>query len=141
MQSTKSSKIDKEGYPIFGNATINVGYTPDANLIQPYNLDYYILTHHNKQDLPGKSPKETILTLRDHNTVIRNIARKDYIYQKTSSVPLQNGNILVAGIKYISTFGEQTAAEINIYNPKTGIVGNGISIAYMSHMKMNLSLN
>ena len=128
MQSTKSSKIDKEGYPIFGNATINVGYTPDANLIQPYNLDYYILTHHNKQDLPGKSPKETILTLRDHNTVIRNIARKDYIYQKTSSVPLQNGNILVAGIKYISTFGEQTAAEINIYNPKTGIVGNGISI-------------
>ena len=128
MQSTKSSKLNKEGYSIFGNATINVGYTPDANLIQPYNLDYYILTYHNKQDLLGKIPKETILTLRDHKTVIRSIDRKDYIYQKTSSVPLQNGNILVAGIKHISTFGQQTVAEISLYNPKTGIIGNGISI-------------
>ena len=128
MQATKTSKINKEGYPIFGNATINVGYTPDANLIQPHNLDYYILTYHNKQDLPGQIPKETILTLKDHNTIIRSLARKDYIYQKTSSVPLQNGNILVAGIKSISTFGEQTVAEINIYNPKTGVIGNGLSI-------------
>ena len=128
MQSTKVSKISNEGRPIYGNATINVGYSPDANLIQPYNLDYYVLTYHNKQDLAGKSPKENILTLKDHNTIIRNIARKDYIYQKTSSVPLKDGNILVAGIKHISTFGELTAAEINIYNPKTGIIGNGLSI-------------
>ena len=65
MQSTKVSKINNEGKPIYGNATINVGYTPDANLIQPYNMDYYILTHHNKQNLQGQSPKENILTLKD----------------------------------------------------------------------------
>ena len=128
MQSTKVSKINNEGKPIYGNATINVGYTPDANLIQPYNMDYYILTHHNKQNLQGQSPKENILTLKDHNSIIKNISRKDYIYQKTSTVALKDGNVLIAGIKYISTFGEQTIAEINIYNPKTGIIGNGISI-------------
>ena len=128
MQSTKVSKINNEGKPIYGNATINVGYTPDANLIQPYNMDYYILTHHNKQNLQGQSPKENILTLKDHNSIIKNIGRKDYIYQKTSTVALKDGNVLIAGIKYISTFGEQTIAEINIYNPKTGIIGNGISI-------------
>ena len=58
MQSTKVSKINNEGKPIYGNATINVGYTPDANLIQPYNMDYYILTHHNKQNLQGQRRKE-----------------------------------------------------------------------------------
>ena len=80
-------------------------------------MDYYILTHHNKQNLQGQSPKENILTLKDHNSIIKNISRKDYIYQKTSTVALKDGNVLIAGIKYISTFGEQTAAEINIYNP------------------------
>ena len=128
MQSTKVSRIRNDGKPICGNGTISIGYSPDANLIQPYNLDYYLFTYHNKQDLAGKSPNENILTVKDHNTIIRTIARKQYIYQKTSSVPLQDGNILVAGIKHISTFGEQTVAEINIYNPKTGIIGNGLSI-------------
>ena len=45
-------------------------------------MDYYILTHHNKQNLQGQSPKENILTLKDHNSIIKNIGRKDYIYQK-----------------------------------------------------------
>ena len=135
MQSTKVSKLNKEGKPIYGNATVSIGYSPSADLIQPYNLDYYILTYHNKQELQGKIPKENILTLKDHNTVIRSIGRKDYIYQQTSSVPLKDGNVLIAGIKHISTFGEKTAAEINIYNPKTGIIGNGISInAYSKYI-------
>ena len=128
VQKTKASKLNNEGIPIYDHATINIGYTADANLVQPNNLDYYVLTYHNKQDLSGSIAKETIVNLKDHNSIIRSTERKDYIYEKTSSVALQNGNILIAGIKHISTFGEQTVAEINIYNPKTGVIGNGLSI-------------
>ena len=135
LQSTKLSKISNEGKPIYGNATLYFDYSPDANLIQPYNLDYYILTYHNKQNRLNSQDKENIITLKDHDTILRNIQRKEYIYQKTSSVPLKDGNVLISGIKKIEKFGEQTVAEIYVYNPKTGVIGNGISFnAYSKYI-------
>ena len=134
-QSTKISKISEEGVPIYGNATLPLGYSPDANLLQPENLDYYILMHHNKQDLETKEEKENIVTIKDHDQIIKKIERKNYIYQKTSSVALKDGNILISGIKKIDKFGKETVAEVYIYNPKTGVIGNGLSFnAYSKYI-------
>ena len=120
-KATKLSILNREGHPISGNNIINMSYSPDIDLIQPYNLGYYIFIHHNKQ---GKTAKETILSIKDQK-IIKNVTLKGYIYERTSSIPLQNDNVLIAGIKTVTS---KKNAEINIYNPKTGVIGGMISI-------------
>jgi len=70
------SKLNKEGYPIFGNITMNEGYSPDAQVVQPYNSDYYFLHYHNKKNLAGHEEKEKTLTFKDKNLIIDNVNRK-----------------------------------------------------------------
>ena len=127
IQSTKVTILNKDGYLISENNIINMTYTSDINLIQPYSLDYFILIYHDKQ---GQVPKETILTMKD-NVIIKSITLKEYIYQKILGIPLQNDNILIAGIKAVSN-SEEKIAEINIYNPKTGVIGEMLNIKVSS---------
>ena len=98
---------------------MNEGYSLDAQLVQPYNSDYYFLSHHNKKNLEGYESKEY--------TLDKNLNKKNSTYQKISVVALKNGIIIDAGINHIPTFGAETVAEINIYNPKSGKIGTGFS--------------
>ena len=41
-QQSKIAKLNKEGKPIFSNVTLSRGYSPDAQLIQPKNSDFYL---------------------------------------------------------------------------------------------------
>ena len=118
-QKAEVTKLTKDGRVIYNNATLSVGYTDDANLIQPKNSNIYILTHHNKQNIAGQSSKEKIYSFKDKNTPIKTYEKQNSIYKKTSSVSLKNGNIIVAGIKPKSTYGADTTAEIDIYDPNT----------------------
>ena len=126
-QQFKIAKINSEGTPIYANSTISRGYQPDAQLVQPANSDFYFLSYHNKQKISGGEAKEKTLTFKDKDIIIEEINRKNSTYQKTSTIALKNGNVLVAGINHLSTFGADTAVELNIYNPKTGVKGQGIS--------------
>ena len=135
LQRLKITKLNKEGSHIYGNITMNEGYSLDAQLVQPYNSDYYFLSHHNKKNLEGYESKEYTLTFKDKNLIIDHINRKNSTYQKISVVALKNGKIIVAGINHIPTFGAETVAEINIYNPKSGKVGTGFSFnAYSKYI-------
>ena len=126
-QQMRIGKLNNEGRSIYANSTLSRGYSPDAQLVQPKNSDFYFLSYHNKQKISGNEAKEKTMTFKDKKIIIDEINRKNSIYQKSSTIALKNGNILVAGINYISTFGAETNVELNIYNPKTGVSGQGIS--------------
>ena len=126
-QQMRIGKLNNEGKTIYANSTLSRGYSPDAQLVQPTNSDFYFLSYHNKQKISGGEAKEKTMTFKDKRIIIEEINRKDSIYQKTSTIALKNGKILVAGIDTISAFGAETKAELNIYNPKTGVSGQGIS--------------
>gem|GEM_PF-4492299 len=64
-QQMKVSKLDNQGRFIFKDETMNMGYTADAQLVQPANSDNYLLTHHNRQNVAGHEAKEYILTFKD----------------------------------------------------------------------------
>ena len=70
LQRLKITKLNKEGSHIYGNITMNEGYSLDAQLVQPYNSDYYFLSHHNKKNLEGYESKEYTLTFKDKNLII-----------------------------------------------------------------------
>ena len=131
-QKAEVTKLTKDGRVIYNNATLSVGYTDDANLIQPKNSNIYILTHHNKQNIAGQSSKEKIYSFKDKNTPIKTYEKQNSIYKKTSSVSLKNGNIIVAGIKPKSTYGADTTSEIDIYDPNTLNSGTGFSFTAQS---------
>ena len=126
-QQTKIAKLNNEGRAIYANSTLSRGYTLDAQLVQPISSDYYLLSHHNKQNIAGHEAKENFITFKDKNIIIKEINRKNSIYQKTSTIALKNGNVIIAGINPLSAFGAETIADISIYNPKTGESGQGIS--------------
>ena len=126
-QQSKIGKLNNEGKTIYGNASLSYGYSPDAQLVQPADSDFYFLTYHNKQNIKGHEAKEKTLTFKDKNIVINEFNRKNSTYQKTSLIALKNGKIFVAGINPLSAFGAETIVEVNIYNPKTGKSGVGIS--------------
>ena len=127
------SKLTDKGRFVYKNATLNIGYTADAQLAQVSNSDTYIFAHHNRQDVSGHESKENLLTLKDQNSVVRSVVRNNTIYQKTSLVSLKNGNVLVAGIHYISAFGAETSVDVRLYNPTNGQLGNGLS--FVAHGK------
>ena len=126
-QSLRINKLNKEGRVIYKNATMNKGYTADAQLVQPKKSDFYLLAHHNKQDKDGQQGKEFLLTFKDQNTIIKDLTRNNGIYQKSSVVALKNGKVLIASIRKLSGFGSETLVEVNIYDPNTLTAGTGFS--------------
>ena len=136
VQQMKISKLTDNAQSIYHNQTITQGYNPDAQLVQPANSNYYVLTGHNKQDLPLREPKEYILTFKDKNNVINSLFRKNALYQKTSTLALRNGYILLVGLNYLSGFGAETSVDVSLFNPKTSeILSNGQSfIAYSKYI-------
>ena len=132
VRETKISKLTKDGMPIFSNATMAIDYTADAQLVKPTKSDFYLLAHHGKSD-----SKETILTFKEQSTILNKVNRKNFLYQKSSVISLKNGNVLLAGINYSSkdAKGEKKSLDINIYNPATKTIGNGLSIdAYSNYI-------
>ena len=132
-QQMKVSKLDNQGRFIFKNETINMGYTADAQLVQPAKSDNYLLTHHNRQNVAGHEAKEYVLTFKGKNSVVKSVVRNNSLYQKSSAVPLKNGKVLVVGLNYIPSFGSETTADANVFDPNTGSFGNGIS--FKAHSK------
>ena len=152
-QQSKIAKLNNEGKPIFSNVTLSRGYSPDAQLIQPKNSDFYFLAYHNKQNINGQEPKEKGITFKDKYIIINDfdrhntnhlwcryeprrndIDRQNSLYQKISVVALKNGKVIIAGINPVSAFGADTIADLNIYNPKTGYLGAGLSFNATSNL-------
>ena len=57
-QKTKESKFDKKGNVVYGNSTLNIGYSGSAELVQPHAVNgkqpNFLLSFHNKQALKGR---------------------------------------------------------------------------------------
>ena len=118
------TKLDKEGNILFTDEILNKGFSEDAHIVQPENSDFYLMDLHGRET---GNKKDTLLTFKDKSNIIKSTVRKNGIYQKTSVVALKNGKVLVAGIGPKSTFGSETTAEINVYDPSTFAAGNGIT--------------
>ena len=130
LQKTKESKLDVDGDVIYGNSTLNDGYTGSSQLgeskavngVQPE--PYFI--YHNKQNLAGTTPNEWYIHFKK-GEMSKKIKKKDAIYQQKSAVSLKNGKIFVAGIEPPSAYGSNTNVEANIYDPITNTYGNGLT--------------
>ena len=122
--ATNVTKLDKEGNIIYTDLTLNQGFSEDAHIVQPKNSDLYFMELHDKI---SNNKKENLLTFKDKSNTIKTAQRKNGIYQKTSVVSLKNGKILVAGIGPKSSFGSETEAEINVYDPNTFAAGQGLT--------------
>ena len=126
------SKLNKKGDLVYSNFVINQGYTASAQLVQPLAANgfhpEYFLFYHNMQNLNDRVPQEKTLEF-NQGKVSRSNTVLNEIYQQKSVVALQNGKVLIAGIKKPSTFGSTSEkhAEVRIYDPQTGTFGNGIS--------------
>ena len=130
QQKTKESKLDKDGEVIYGNSTLDFGYTGSAQLVQPKAVNNVqpdnVMIYHNKQNLGGKKPNEFYMKFKQ-GSILKNENKKDSIYQQKSVVALKNGKVLVAGIEPSSSYGANTNAEANIYDPITNTYGNGLT--------------
>ena len=123
------SKLDKNGDVIYGNVTINYGYTSSAKLVEPLTEDKnYLIVGHNKQELSGHESKEFTLLFKDKDEEGQKSNRKNSLYKQTSVVALKSGKVLVAGINPPSSAFAQTTLELNIFNPIDGEYGNGLTL-------------
>jgi len=84
------------------------------------------MIYHNKQNLGGKKPNEFYMKFKQ-GSILKNENKKDSIYQQKSVVALKSGKVLVAGIEPSSSYGANTNAEANIYDPITNTYGNGLT--------------
>ena len=123
------SKLDKNGDVIYGNVTINYGYTSSAKLVEPLNEDdNYLLFGHNKQELSGHESKEFTLLFKDNDEEGQKSNRKNSLYKQTSVVALKSGKVLVAGINPPSSAFAQTSIELNVFDPVDGDYGSGLTL-------------
>ena len=119
-QNIYVAELDKDGRILYSGSKIGRGISPDAKLVQQKNSDLYIMSHHNKQNLPTSDSSEYLFTFKEKAASVNAYLRKNKkIYQKTSLVALKNGRILVAGILPDSTFGARTTADVVLFNPST----------------------
>ena len=136
-QKFMQSKLDKEAKPIYGNFTINYGYTGSAQLLYPENQEKnsssYLVFGHNKQDINGHESKENLITFSDKDEKPHVVERIKRIYPSMSGVALKNGKILIAGINIISSKYAETTAEVEIYDPFTREYGNGLTFSAHSN--------
>ena len=125
-QVTHIAELDKDGNVLYNTSTIPRGFTADAQLVR--QGDTYILSHHNKQNLPTSESKEYMATFKEKGTNLNAVLRSSKFYQKSSLVALENGRIFVAGIVAPSTSGALTTAEVALFNPTTRTFSSGQSI-------------
>ena len=125
-QVTHIAELDKDGNVLYNTSTIPRGFTADAQLVR--QGDTYILSHHNKQNLPTSESKEYMATFKEKGTNLNAVLRSSKFYQKSSLVALKNGRIFVAGIVAPSTSGALTTAEVALFNPTTRTFSSGQSI-------------
>ena len=120
VQRSKESKLDKTGDVLYGNITLNKGYTGSAQLVQPFSVNGkqpdYFLSYHNKQNIDGKLAKEFYIEF-NKGIISRSQTYKNNIFDQHSTIALKSGNIFVAGINKIEDFGDQRNIEINIFDP------------------------
>ena len=130
-QKSKESKLDKKGNVVYGNMTLNFGYPGSSQLVQPKSVagkpvPDYLMSYHNKQTLPGKSPNETITEFKQ-GVISRSTTIKKAIYIQKSTVALKNGKVLLAGISTPPGFGSETTAQVYLYDPATKANGTGFT--------------
>ena len=115
-QVTHIAELDKDGNVLYNTSTIPRGFTADAQLVR--QGDTYILSHHNKQNLPTSESKEYMATFKEKGTNLNAVLRSSKFYQKSSLVAL----------KKPSTSGALTTAEVALFNPTTRTFSSGQSI-------------
>ena len=136
LQKTKESKLDKKGNVVYGNSTLNFGYSGSAELIQPHSVNgsqpEFLLSYHNKQNLNGKLPNEFTTEFKQ-GTISRTTSRGNSLYTKKSSVALKNGKVILTGINKSSGYNADTTVDVNIFDPLTNKNGAGVSFTAQSN--------
>ena len=119
-QKCLESQYDKTGDVVYGNMTLDRGYTGSAQIVQPLSVNgtepNYFLSHHNKQGLEGAEAKEYYIEFKK-GAISRNFTNKNNIFDQQSTLALKNGKVFVAGINKVEAFGAQRSVEINIFDP------------------------
>ena len=91
VQRSKESLLDKTGDVLYGNITLQVGYTGNAQLVQPHSVNGkqpdHFLSGHNKQNIDGKLAKE-FYTEFSRGSISRNFTNKNNIFDQQSTVAL-----------------------------------------------------
>ena len=93
-KKSKESLLDKKGNVVYGNMTLNAGYTGSAQLVQPHAVagtpqPDYLLSYHPSQSLSPLSAKEFISEFKQ-GVISKNTTIKNSIYQQKSAVALKN---------------------------------------------------
>ena len=133
-QMTNITKFNKRGQKIYENFQLSKGYTGSAQIAASRDPDktkpeYYLFSH-NKQNLPDFQPNENVATLQDQKDVQKETIIESKIYSQSSIISFKNGNLLLAGVIGVSTFGAETTVDVNIYNPDgTFDASKGISFS------------
>ena len=68
-QNIHVAELDKDGRILYSGSKIARGISPDAQLVQQKNSDLYIMSHHNKQNLPTSDPSEYLFTFKERQQV------------------------------------------------------------------------
>ena len=135
-QKTKESKFDKKGNVVYGNSTLNIGYSGSAELVQPHAVNgkqpNFLLSFHNKQALKGSLPNESTMEF-NQGTITTNTVRGNKLYKKKSTVALKSGKVILAGIIPNTGYNTDTKVEVNIYDPITKKNGEGVSFTAQSN--------
>ena len=130
-RKSKESLLDKKGNVVYGNMTLNAGYTGSAQLVQPHAVagkpqPDYLLSYHYNPSLSPQSASEFISEFKQ-GVISKNTTIKNTIYQQKSTIALKNGKVLLAGIMAPASFGAETVAQVFIYDPVTKQNGTGFS--------------
>ena len=125
-QETKMCRLDRNGNEIFTNSVMDFSYTGSSELIKLKNSVNYALYFHNNQDIAGREAKEKIIVFEDQGNVVNETTKKLSLFRTKSAVALKNGKIFLAGIQPVTDY-EQTKIELDLYNPQTNELENGLS--------------
>ena len=138
VQKTKESKLDKTGEVIYGNMTLDVGYTASGQMVQPHAVNGTqsdpLFVYHNRQTISGHSPKEMLMEYNS-GVIHTNNAQKNSLYAQKSVIALESGKVLIAGIDKVDAFGSSKNIEINIYDPIAKKFGSGLTFSQEGYSK------
>ena len=131
VQKSTMTLLDPKGNIIFANTPLaNLSFTGNAGIIQTLSANgaqsKFLISHHNKQNLPGQSPNE-FLSEFNQQAVTSSTKIKGSLYQQRSLVALKSGKVFMAGIEPPTAFGANVNVTLDIYDPINKKFGNGIS--------------
>ena len=131
-QETKMSRLDRDANDIFTNSLMDFSYTGSSQFIKLKNSVNYALYYHNSQDREKQEAKEKIIVFEDKGKVLNETTKKLSLFKTKSAVALKNGKIFLAGIRPVSDY-EQTKIELDLYNPETDELENGLTFEAYSN--------